>query len=203
MKGITKKQKDLLTFIREFIETHHYSPSLKEIQNHFGYRSIATVHQHIVALKNKGRLSFDRRSSRSLQLIIPPSDLIMVPIVGELAASHPIEFFTSIEEHVPIAKSALQRPDQSYFLRVRGDGYAHEHILSQDLLLIEATQTLSQGDIGLFILSSGATLLRRYFPQDEFVRLEPINLTSYSPHETFRIHEVSIKGRLLTTTRNY
>ncbi|MCF7852371.1 MAG: transcriptional repressor LexA [Simkaniaceae bacterium] len=203
MKGMTQKQKELLHFIREFIATHDYSPSLDEIKVHFGYRSLATVHQHLTSLKKKGLITARKNCARSLNLIEKASELAQIPIVGTLVSSHPIEFFPSIEHTYSIPKSQVPTPHQSYILQVRGDSLIHEHIQNLDLLLIEASSSLKSKEIGLFTLSSGSTLLRRYFPEDSFIRLEPLCFTSYTPTEIFRPHEIKIQGKLISLIRNY
>ena len=202
MKGVTEKQKALLSYISQFIKKHHYSPSLSEIQSYFGYKSLATVHQHLESLKKKGHLTSEKNSARSLSLTESPSETIDIPIVGQFASSHPIELYKVAHQFVTLAKSQVNERANTYFLQVRGDGMVHEQIQNLDLLLIEALPTLNHGDVGLFTHSSGATLLKRYYPEEEFARLEPL-VASNLPTEAYRHHELKIHGRLITLVRNY
>lgn len=169
----------------------------------FGYSSLATVHQHISALKKKGLLVHEKNSARSMAL--PPSkrEIVDIPIVGQFASSHPLEFFPSIDKSHPFAKEDVPEPEKSYFLRVRGHGLQDEQIEDQDLLLIEATTTLNPKEIGLFTIPGGYTLLKRYAPEREFIRLEPISITSAMNPEIFRPHELKIQGKLLSLIRSF
>ena len=201
MKGVTKKQRELLNFITEFIKNKHYSPSLSEIQHSFGYKSLSTVHQHIESLKKKGLLTNEKNFARSLTPTHTENPLIEVPIVGQFASSHPIELYTSPSDSLPLPKATT--PPNAYILQVRGDGMIHEQIQNLDYLLIEATTQLLPGHVGLFSHSSGATLLKRYYPEEEFARLEPLHLTSYLSSEAYRHFELKIHGRLHTLMRHF
>ncbi|MDN3505075.1 MAG: transcriptional repressor LexA [Rhabdochlamydiaceae bacterium] len=201
MKGTTEKQKALLDFIKEFIETKHYSPSLGEIKNHFGFKSLSTVHQHLSSLKKKGLITSEKNYARSINITSIPSEIIHIPLVGQFASSHPLDFFSTIDKAYPFHKDEIENPDHTYLLQVRGDALLHEQIKNQDLLLIENCTQLQRKEVGLFALSSGATLLKRYYPEEQFIKLEGITSTSYAPAEIVRPHEIQILGKLIKLSR--
>ena len=203
MKGTTEKQKALLDFIKEFIESKHFSPSLGEIKNHFGYQSLSTVHQHLSSLKKKGLITSQKNFARSINVTEEQTDIILIPLVGQFAANHPLDFYPSIETTYPFHKDEIENPAHTYILQVRGDSLIYEQIQNQDLLLIENVTQLEPKQVGLFSLNSGATLLKRYFPEEEFIKLESINSTSYAPAEVVRPHEIQILGKLIKLIRPF
>ena len=138
MSNLTKKQKQILDFITEFIQDNEYAPSYREIADSFGLSSTATVHEHVKSLQNQGLLN-NNSTARSLELIkhTTASKAIFLPLAGLITAGEPIE---AIEEHETIAvPSDFVRSENSYVLKVRGESMIEDGIFkaAQGMTTIE------------------------------------------------------------------
>src|SRR5690606_16144429 len=99
MKPLTKRQREILDYLQEFIQRHGYAPSLEEIGRRFGLSSLATVHKHLTNLQEKGFIKRSWNRSRSMELI--PARIggraLELPLLGYVAAGRPIEAITGNE----------------------------------------------------------------------------------------------------------
>lgn len=204
MNGLTAKQRQIVDYIKDYIEIHHYSPSLEEIRNHFCYSSISTIHDHLVALKKKQAIDFLKGCKRSITLKEPikKSTPIEIPIIGLFSSGLPLELFEKQQDFYPLEYS-LNNLERIYALKIHGNGLLQELIFNQDLLLIEATSTLHSGEIGLISTKSGSTYLKKYFIEGEFVHLESLYSFTSSYTETFKKEELIVRGRLVKLIREF
>lgn len=205
MKGLTPKQHKILLFIQRFIEQHHYSPSYREIMYHFEFTSLGSVYKHIRTLQRKGVLAADKRSHRSLMPIqsSPPkreSPHISLPLIGNLSVGYPLELFIQ-SQMIDVPSSLVHQPEHTYILQVQGDALQEELILDGDLLLIEARQDIQPGEIILGLINQNDTVLKRYYPEGQSIRLE--SQQSQIPSLTVRSEHISIQGVLVGLLRMY
>src|SRR3989338_1610368 len=197
--NLSKRQKEILDYTYEFIEDKGYSPSLEEIARHFKLSSIATVHQHIAALKAKNYLSSEENQPRSINVYGKKdiNDQITLPLLGIIAAGAPIE---AVENSEPIAvsKSLLSRSGRHYVLKVKGDSMINEGIFDGDFVIIREQPTAEQGDTVVAIINGNeATLKKFYFNNDLFT------LKSANPNVPSIItQELTIRGRVVSIIRN-
>src|SRR3989344_1270564 len=110
---LTKKQKNILDFIKTYTSKNGYSPTLEEIAKHFKLSSVATVHQHVSTLKEKGYLNKIENQRRSIN-VFEKEDLISVPLLGTIAAGGQIEMFQQGGESIAISRTKI-KPIQYYF----------------------------------------------------------------------------------------
>lgn len=196
---LTKRQKEILDYIHTFIKENGYSPSLEEIAEHFKLSSVATVHQHIVALKAKHYLSSEENQARSINVYGKEDikDQITLPLLGTIAAGSPIE---AIEDPKPItvSKSLLCRSGRHYVLKVKGDSMINEGIFDGDFVIIREQPTAEQGDTVVAIINGNeATLKKFYFNTDLFT------LKSANPNvPSIVTQELAIRGRVVSIIRN-
>lgn len=203
MKGLTKKQASILTFIDQFIQENGHSPSYREIQHQFQLASLGSVYTFIKVLKRKGAIQGDAHASRSLNIA---SDVMSskkfskatVPFVGYIAAGFPIETFPKTQI-VNVPESFIQNPEHTYALRAIGDTLHEELIADGDLLIIEARQTAVPGETVVGTIHQHQVFVKRYFPEGELVRLEGRNPQLRS--ELFTLKDVRIQGVLLGVLR--
>lgn len=175
MKGLTPKQRELLSFIEESIRAHGHSPSYREMMSHFGFRSIGSVYKHIQVLKRKGVLTSEERCSRSLTPTALPaqaklSSEINVPFIGHISAGAPIETFTH-SKTISIPEFLVHVPDKTYILQARGDSLNEELIADGDFLVFEAKQDAHAGDTVIALINQHDTIVKRYFPEAPYVHL--------------------------------
>ena len=195
--GLSQRQREIFEFLQNFISTHDYSPSYREIMEHFNFSSTATVHKHISILKRKGFITSEEKSSRSITVPLLDNvenfpNSVDLPFMGHLSEGMPIETFAQYKTiSVPI--SLVHNPEQSYVLQIRGDALAEEHMANGDLLIVEARQEANSGETIIATVDTLETLVKHYYPQGEYVKLECSN-PNYQPlivrNETLKIQGV-------------
>jgi len=205
MKGLTPRQLQVLQFIQGFIDQHHYSPSYREIMLHFKMTSPGSVYKHIRTLKRKGALSSNKHSYRSLKPIqsnkpAKESSNIQLPLIGNLSVGYPLELFIK-PRMMEVPRSLAHAPDDTYILQAQGDALREESIQNGDLLLIEARQDIQPGEIVLGLINQTDTILKRYYPEGQYIRLENQNLHTHSL--IVRCEHIVIQGVLVGLIRAY
>lgn len=178
MKGLTKRQREIVDFISDFIHSHRYSPSYREIMSHFGFSCVGSVSRHIFALKRKGILSNEKSCSRSLLLSNSPPVVssarknIELPLIGTVQAGSPIDLFSDSELiSVPEALVQGDRGESQYVLRARGDGFEEEMVMDGDLLIVEARQQAEPGETVIALINNHDTIIKKYHPEGVYIRL--------------------------------
>ena len=197
MESLTKRQKEIIDFIRGFIKSHDYAPSYREIAEHFQLGSIATVAAHVDNLKEKGCLTKDFNEARSLQLT-PRWDerTFEIPLLGSIAAGAPIEAIRT-NETIDIPKDMMGK--NIFALKVRGDSMIGDGIFDGDYVIIEQTANPNNGDVVVALLDNENATLKRYFREKDRIRLQPAN-SNYNPIYT---KKVVIQGRVKGVIRKF
>jgi repressor LexA len=203
--ALTKRQKDVLDFVAKFVDDNGYSPSYEEIAHGLNLASLATVHKHISALDTKNYLKRGFNRSRSLDLGPKymqehrrPREL-EVPLLGRIAAGQPVE---AIEHRTTLSFADFAGNRDTYALEVRGDSMIEDHICDGDMILVERTAEVRDGDIVVALVSGTETTLKRLFHEPGGrIRLQPAN-SSLEPI-LVPAAEVQIQGRLLAVLRKY
>lgn len=176
---LTKKQREILNFIIEFIRDNDYSPSYQEIADHFGLSSRATVHQHIQTLVQKGYLNAKGGVVRSVEPaknIINSAKAINLPLVGLITAGQPIEAVET-KEVMAVPQELTRDPANSYVLRVKGDSMIEDGILDGDYVVVQRNPSPKNGDVVVALLSNEYATLKRFYREKNRVRLQPANST--------------------------
>jgi repressor LexA len=172
---LTKRQKEILDFVSEFIEHNGYSPSMEEIADHFHFASLNAVFKHLAALESRGHLHRDSNRARSIQLAQTNSiGLQNLPLFGYVAAGKPIEAVTA-PETLPIPEYFLPRRGSYYVLRVKGESMIDEHIQDGDYVVIESRATADPGDMVVALIDDTNVTLKKFYPENDQVRLQPAN----------------------------
>lgn len=197
MEILTKRQKEILDFISQFIQSHDYAPSYREIAQKFQLGSVATVAVHIDNLKDKGYLTKDFNEARSLQLT-PRWDerTFEIPLMGLIAAGAPIEAIRT-NETIDIPKDMAGK--NVFALKVRGDSMVEDGIFDGDYIIVEQTATPNNGDIVVALLDNENATLKRFYQEKDHVRLQPAN-ARYGP---IRVKKVMIQGRVRGVIRKF
>ncbi|MFT4553422.1 MAG: repressor LexA [Chlamydiales bacterium] len=203
--GLTQRQREIFEFLQNFISTHDYSPSYREIMTHFSFSSSATVHKHISILKRKGFISVEKNSSRSISVpVVDTSEnntsSIELPFMGHISEGMPIET-SSHYKTISIPRSLVHNLDQSYVLQIRGDSLMEEHMANGDLIIVEARQEANSGETIIATVGSLETLIKLYYPQGDYVKLDCSN-PNYQPL-IVRNEALSIQGVLSGLLRMY
>jgi len=194
---LTKRQLEILEFIKNFIGENNYAPSYREIAKALKLSSVATVAEYINVLEQKGYLSREGACARSLQLT-PSWDerAFEIPLVGSIAAGKPIEAIRT-NETIEIPRD-LMSPN-IFALRVKGDSMIEDGILDGDFVIIEKTNNPKNGDIVVALLDNDNVTLKRFFREKKRIRLQPAN-NKYKPIFTRR---ALVQGRLRGVIRKF
>jgi len=197
---LTKRQKELLDFLRAYIAEHGYAPTLDEIGRHFALGSLATVHKHLTNLERKGRIRRLANHSRALELTEVPAAgaAVAVPLLGRVAAGAPIEA-VEVPETVTLPEELLGR-GETFALRVRGDSMIGEGILDGDLIVVESRPEAENGATVVALVRGEATVKKLYRERGR-IRLVPAN-EKLAPIVA-RPADVEIRGVVIAVLRRY
>ena len=174
---LTKRQREILDFLNEFIEQNGYAPSLEEVGRRFGLSSLATVHKHLTNLQDKGFIRRAWNRSRSVELV--PTRVgaraVDLPLLGTVAAGAPIEAVVS-SETVTVPEDLVGKGD-TYALRVRGNSMIDEQIRDGDVVIVEDRKTANDGEMVIALLKGAEVTLKKFYRDNGRVRLQPANQT--------------------------
>lgn len=198
-----RRQKQILDFIRQYIDKYGYSPTLGEIANSIGVSSLATVHEHLQALVHKGVIKRFEGAVRGIELIEQKAASalkgIELPVLGFIAAGQPIMAYTDPDATINIPAHMVTGKKRSYVLQVKGDSMIEEGILDGDYVIIEEQTTANDGDIVVALLDNGLATLKRFFREPNRIRLEPANAAMEPIYAT----DVKIQGKCVGVIRRF
>jgi len=179
MAKLSKKQKEILDYISQYIAGQGISPSYSEIGENFGLSSPATIHQHIQALKEKGHIKTSFNAKRSIELtqkVMKMENAVSLPLAGLITAGEPIE---AVQENETIGVPANLVTDiaNSYVLQVKGKSMIEEGILDGDYVVIERNPSPKDGDVVVALLDNAYATLKKFYREKNKIRLQPANST--------------------------
>ena len=202
MKSLTKKQRDVLEFMRAFNRDQGYAPSIKEIGDHFGWSSPATVHQHLKALAAKGYIEREWNRKRDIVFLDDEAseDAAQVPLLGMIAAGAPIEAVLE-GESVDVPSDLLRGKGRFYALRVSGNSMMDDHVLDGDLIVVRAGDNAENGQTVVALVEDEGATLKRYYREGAQIRLQPANEVM----EPIYVNEeqLRVQGVLVGLVRGY
>jgi len=163
MLPLTKRQREILDYLNEFIQQHGYAPSLEEIGRRFGLSSLATVHKHLTNLQEKGFIKRAWNRSRSVEMVPTRAGgrAVELPLLGYVAAGLPIEAIAS-NETIAVPEDLVGKRD-TYVLRVRGDSMIDEQIRDGDYVVVEDRKTADNGEMVIALLRGSDVTLKKFY----------------------------------------
>lgn len=175
MQPLTKRQREILDYLQEFIQQHGYAPSLEEVGRRFGLSSLATVHKHLTNLEEKGCIKRLWNRSRSVELLSARTGqrAVELPMLGFVAAGLPIEAVTGTET-IAVPEDLVGRRD-TYVLKVKGDSMIDEQIRDGDFVIVEDRKTAENGEMVIALLGGSDVTLKKFYRENGRVRLQPAN----------------------------
>ncbi len=200
---VYKRQQQILDFLKNYIDKFGNAPTLVEIANHLGVKSLATVHEHLAVLEKKGLIKKSSGIVRSIELIDKKiSDIVKgieLPILGFIAAGAPIEPFTDPTATFAVANNMIAQNKKSYVLQVKGESMIEDGILDGDFVVIEETNQANNGDIVVAMMENGVVTLKRFYREKDRIRLMPAN----SAMQPIFAKHVTIQGKCVGVIRRY
>jgi repressor LexA len=174
---LTKRQKEILDHIVEYVREKGFAPSYRELGEQLGIASTATVHEHIKNLEAKGYLSGIDGSARSMEVdpaVARMGKAIELPLVGLITAGEPIEAIEE-KEAVDVPSNLVGNAAETYVLRVKGDSMIEDGIHSGDLVVVEKNPAPQNGEIVVALLDNMYATLKRFYREKGRIRLQPAN----------------------------
>jgi repressor LexA len=172
---LTKRQREILDYLNEFIQQHGYAPSLEEVGRRFGLSSLATVHKHLTNLQEKGFIKRAWNRSRSVELVQTKlgARAVELPLLGFVAAGAPIEAVATAES-ISVPEDLVGKKD-TYVLRVRGESMIDEQIRDGDFVIVEDRKTAENGEMVIALLGGSEVTLKKFYRENGLIRLQPAN----------------------------
>jgi len=196
---ITKRQKQVLDFIKSFRDKKGYSPSLDEIKHHFGLASVSTAHHHVKSLEEMGYLKKQENSPRSIDLYEAQS-LVQIPILGRISAGQPIEAIQD-KEIIAVQQSLIPSSSEVYALRVVGNSMVEENINDGDVILVRKQETAVNGQKVVALIDNHEATLKKFYKERGHIRLQPAN-KNMEPLIFRNGRDISIQGIVLDVIRD-
>lgn len=182
---LSERQRSILAFMREYIKTNNYPPSVREIGDAVGLNSSASVHNHLTFLQEQGFISKAKSKPRTLELKSENDawrnkEIVPVPLIGKVTAGMPILAVENIEETYPIPRDLIGCTEDVFMLQVSGDSMINAGILDRDYLVVRKEVSANNGDIVVALIDNETTTVKRYYRDLRSIRLQPEN-EKYQP----------------------
>lgn len=196
MEKISKKQSEILKFMKSEVREKGYPPSVREICQAVGLKSTSTVHGHLAQLEKKGYIRRDPSKPRAIEIIdtdsyLPKPEFAYVPVLGTVTAGEPIFAEENIMDTFPMPVEYLSNED-SFMLRVKGDSMIEAGIFDKDLILVQKQSYAENGDIVVALIEDDYATVKTFYREKEYIRLQPEN-SSMSP---ILVRDVRILGKV-------
>jgi repressor LexA len=206
--ALTRRQKQVMDLIAQFVDEHGYSPSYEELAQGLNLASLATVHKHISALTTKNYLKRSFNHSRSLELGPKyvqenrrqrDAATLEIPLLGRIAAGRPVE---AVADRATLSFADFIGHPDTYALEVRGESMIDDHICDGDMVLLQRATEVRDGEIVVALVRGAETTLKRLYREPGGkIRLQPAN-AALQPI-IVPAADVQIQGRLLAVLRKY
>jgi len=201
MMKVTRRQKEILDFITDFIDREGYSPSMEEIAEHFHFASLNAVFKHLESLAARGYLHRDANRARSIEVRRDdPPAAQSLPLLGKIAAGHPIEALAS-PGNLAVPMELLPGEGSYYVLRVQGDSMIDENIEDGDYVVIDSDARPESGRTVVALIDGENVTLKKLYWEGSQVRLQPAN-PSLAPL-FLDASRVRIQGAVVAVLRKY
>ncbi len=197
---ISKKQQEILEYIKNQILQRGFPPAVREICEAVNLKSTSSVHSHLETLEKNGYIRRDPTKPRAIEILddtfnLTRREMVNVPIIGQVAAGQPILAEENIEDYFPIPAERMPNK-QTFLLKVKGESMINAGILDGDYVLVEQEATASNGDMVVALIEDGATV-KTFYKEEGVFRLQPEN----NFMEPIFVKEVSILGKVIGVMR--
>ena len=197
---ISKKQLEILEYIKSEILRIGYHPAVREICEAVNLKSTSSVHSHLETLEKNGYIRRDPTKPRAIEIIddtfnLTRREMVNVPIVGQVAAGEPILAEQNITNYFPIPIEFMPN-NETFLLTVKGESMINAGILDGDMVLVESTSVASNGEMVVALVDDSATV-KTFYKEESIYRLQPENDTM----EPIIVSEVEILGKVIGVFR--
>ena len=198
--SISKKQTEILEYIKEQILSKGYPPAVREICEAVQLKSTSSVHSHLETLERNGYIRRDPTKPRAIEIIddtfnLTRREMVNVPVIGEVAAGAPLLAQENISNYFPIPVEYMPNSD-TFMLKVRGESMINVGIFDGDMVLVEKQSIARNGDLVVALVEDGATV-KTFYKEDNYYRLQPENENM----DPIIVYDVNILGKVIGVFR--
>jgi len=199
MDNLTRRQEEILTYIKKYIVSHGYPPTVREIGKDLGVSSPATIHTHLSNLESKGFIKKEETKNRAIELLVDnefsvkQENSIEVPLLGKITAGSPIEAIEKPNEFFSLPAYLIPRNKEVFTLLVSGESMINAGILDGDIVIVERTNTARNGEIVVAMTDENEVTLKTFYKESNYFRLQPENDTM----DPIILDNVSILGKAI------
>ncbi|MBN3555319.1 transcriptional repressor LexA [Fictibacillus nanhaiensis] len=202
MTKLSRRQLDILAFIKEEVSQKGYPPSVREIGEAVGLASSSTVHGHLARLEKKGLIRRDPTKPRAIEVLglednIPSVRSVSIPVIGKVTAGLPISAVENVEEYFPLPEHVVG-DENVFMLSVVGDSMIEAGIFNRDLVVVKQQPTANNGDIIVAMTDEDEATVKRFFKEKNHIRLQPEN----SSMEPIILQSCTILGKVIGVYRS-
>lgn len=203
--GLTKKQQEVLDYIKKFHAEKKYPPSIRQICSAINLSSPATVHVHINHLVEKGYIKRSKEGNRALELLVDNEfenkneDVVSVPLLGKVTCGNPIEAIEVPDEFFQLPSYLIPNKKEVFTLKTDGDSMINAGILSDDIVIVEKCNNANNGDIVVAMNDNNEVTLKTFYKEKDHFRLQPEN--DYM--EPIILDKVTILGKAIGLYRKF
>ena len=179
---LTKRQDDVLKYIKKYVAKHGFPPATREIGAALGLTSPATVHTHIKKLVQKGYLRTTKSKFRTIEVVgnneyNMPDNLVRVPMLGKVTAGSPIEAIEKPDEFFDLPVSLVPKDEKVFVLEVSGESMINKGIYDGDVVIVQEQKNARNGDIVVAMNDNDEVTLKTFYKEKDHIRLQPENDT--------------------------
>ena len=197
---ISARQQQILDCIYEEVNTKGYPPTVREICETVDLSSTSTVHGHLEKLEKNGYIVRDSSKPRAIEVTSKALDLLdidrftdKIPMVGVVTAGNPITAIEETRDFFPVPDNLMNENEALFMLTIRGNSMIDAGILDGDQVIVRKQTTASNGEIVIAMTEEDEATCKRFYKEDEFIRLEPEN----EEMEALLFDNVSILGKVI------
>jgi repressor LexA len=193
---LTKKQKEILGYIENYLKSKSYAPTFDEIRKRFKFRSYGTIQDYLKHLEDKGYIKRLANQPRAIKLVsfeapAESGNLISLPLLGIIAAGAPIEVCADTET-VEVPRQLVTRKP-CFVLKVKGNSMIEDHILNGDFIIVEKSDTANNGEVVVALIEREQATLKRFYREKDQIRLQPAN----SEMNPIYVKDIAIQGKVV------
>lgn len=177
---ITKKQQEILDYLKSEILNRGYPPAVRDICEAVQLKSTSSVHSHLETLEKNGYIRRDPTKPRAIEILdenfnLTRRELVSIPMVGRVAAGTPLLAVENIEGYFPVPSEMVPNTE-TFMLKVQGESMINAGILDGDQILVARQQTARNGEIVVALVEDSATV-KTFYKESDHIRLQPENDT--------------------------
>lgn len=182
-KSITKRQEDVLCYIKKYVVEHGFPPSTREIGSALGLSSPATVHTHLKKLEDAGCIRKTNSKFRTIEIVgenefaKKDEEIVKVPLLGTISCGSPIEAIENPNDWFTLPASLIPAKETIFTLKASGESMINKGIFDGDIVIIQKQKVARNGEIVVAMTDDGEVTLKTFYKERDYIRLQPENDT--------------------------